>query len=541
MSDADDEGQDGDGDVVRTFGGDRQQSDAWSTLESDSFTDRGGESTTSMSTSTEKATTSQQHDTDDPHTQPEWYEPPYPPTNLALLKERSETHATCVEAKAQGVAGHGFDIVRHPEAEADDPPGQDTVQEFWFGSDSTWQLGPDKQPATPSEVLEQAWDDYEAVGWLTIETLINDNTAEPTGLAHIPAHTIRARRDAPGFVQIDPDTEVIEGYFAPAGARYGDDQTFIDADTGQVGESIADVGTPANELIVQRNYSALAPHYGIPDIVPALQTLFGDLAARQFNANFFENDAVPRFAVIVEGGELTDDAWTELEEKFAELKKDENAHRGVILEAMSGVKSSFEDAHNVSLRIEPLTVGLEEDASFIEYRKENEHDIGKAHDCPPVVYDRTDQINYSNAQAQRRSFASETIRPKQDTFAARLYRVLHQTMLDVDGWTIDFELVGAENEERQANIAKTRITAGVKGGMTVNEARQELGLDALDGAEGNMLLSELGGSSSGTTEAIERLLDEEREDARAQERAEDKGYSIVDRADVDGVEQEADD
>jgi len=515
--------------VARTFGGSadgRGQEDAWQALESPDFTDRGSEST-------EKATTSQQHDTDDPHGHLEWYDPPYPPTNLSLLLERSETHATCVFAKSQGVAGHGFGLVPHPEAEADDPPGQETVRDFWFGSDSTWQLGPDKQPATPSEVLEQAWTDYEAIGWLSVEVLLNDNNAEPTGMAHVPAHTIRARKDGPGYVQIDPDTTRVKGYFAPAGARFGDDQTFIDADDGTVADSIAGVDTPANELFVHRNYSALAPHYGIPDIVPSMQTLFADLSARKFNAKFFENDAVPRFAVIVEGGELTDAAWTELEEKFAELKLDENAHRGVILEAVSGVTSSFEDAHNVSLRIEPLTVGIEEDASFIEFRKENEHDIGKAHDCPPIIYYRSDQINYANAQAQRRSFATETIRPKQLTLADRLYRLIHQTMLGVDGWTLEFELHGAENEERQANIAKTRIAAGVQGGMRVNEAREELGLEALDGPEGEMLLSELGGSSS-TAASIESMLDAEREAARDDQRAADLGYSVVDRAGAEG-------
>jgi PBSX family phage portal protein len=508
--------------AVRTFGGDGQpRKDAWATVSSAEFTDRG----------TEKATTSQQHDTDDPHSNPEWFEPPYPPTNLSLLLERSETHAACVFAKAQGVAGHGFDVAPHPEQETDNPPGETTVRDFWFGPESKWQLGPDKQPATPPEVLEQAWTDYEAVGWLSVEVLINDNTAAPTGLAHVPAHTIRARKGAPGYVQIDPDTSKIEGYFAPAGARYGDEKLFVDAETGKTANSIAGVDTPANELIVIRNYSALAPHYGIPDIVPAMQTLFGDLAARKFNAKFFENDAVPRFAVIVEGGQLTDAAWAELEEKFAELKLDDNAHRGVILEAVSGVTSSFEDAHNVSLRIEPLTVGVEEDASFIEYRKENEHDIGKAHDCPPVVYDRTDQINYANADAQRRSFANETIRPKQEKLADRLYRVIHQTMLGVDGWTIEFVLHGAENEERQAKIAKTRIAAGVQAGMLVNEAREELGLDPLDGPEGNMLLSELG--SSGSAEAIENALAAERESAKRDQRAEDIGYSITERANAE--------
>jgi len=511
--------------AVRVFGGDGDSKEALSTLDAAAWTDPP---TTS---STEKAIESQQHDTDDPHERTDWYDPPYNPTVLATLKERSETHARAVASKAQSVAGHGFDLVPHEYAGSDDPPGYDTVRDFWFGFGSTWQLGPDRLPATPDEVLEQAWDDYESIGWLSIEALINDTTAEPTGLAHVPAHTIRSRRDGPGFVQIDPDSNLIEGYFAPAGFRYGDDKRFLDADTGEVGSSIGDVGTPANEVLVMRNYSGLAARYGVPDIVPAMQTLFGDIAARKYNATFFENDGVPRFAVMVEGGELTDKAWTELEEKFKDLRVDDNSHRGVILEAMSGVKSSFEDAHNVSIRIEPLTVGVDEDASFIDYRKENEHDILKAHDVPPVVANRTEKVNRANADAQRREYANEVIRPKQQKLAARLHRVIHQTMLDVDGWTVEFELHGAENEERQATIAKTRIQAGVSAGMLVDEAREELGLEPLGAPEGNLMLSELG--SQGNAGAIESVLEFEREQARSEVRAETMGYSVTDRADAE--------
>lgn len=509
---------------VRVFGGDgRRRESAWATIDDPSWSHSDD--------SAEKAQDSQQHDPTDPHEKPDYYDPPYDPTNLALLKERHETHARCVDSKSQGVAGHGFDVVPHWSADSDEPEGRDTVEDFWFGSDSKWQLGPDRLPATPAEVLEHAWDDYEAVGWLAIETLVNTQTGEPTGLAHIPAHTIRARKDAPGYIQIDPDNNVIDGYFGAAGDRYGDNKTFVDADEGNTGNSVGNVDTVANELLVMRNYSALAPHYGTPDIIPAAQTLFGDVAARKYNTNFFENDGVPRFAVIVEGGELSEKAWEELEQKFQDLSVDDNSHRGVLLEAVSGAKSSFEDSHDVSLRIEPLTVGVEEDASFIEFRKENEHDILKAHDVPPVVANRTEKINRANADAQRRQFANETISPKQEKFAARLYRLIHQTMLDVDGWTIDFELHGAENEQRQAEIAKTKIQAGVQAGMLVDEAREELGLDPLGEPEGNLLLSEL--STSGSSPAIEAALEAEREEARSEVRADEMGWSIADRTEVE--------
>lgn len=467
----------------------------------------------------------------------DWYRPPYPPDRLAKLLQRSETHAACVNAKSQGVAGHGFDIVPHPSADdEDEPDGFDEVNEFWNGPDSTFQLGPDQQPATPTGVLEYAWDDYEAIGWLALEILCNTQTGKPTGLAHIPAHTIRARKDAPGFVQLDEGNFPLR-YFGPAGGRYGDDKLFVDSEKGNTASSTGGVSTVANELLVVRNYSAIAPHYGTPDVIPALQTLAGDVAARQYNSKFFENDGVPRFAVIVEGGELTDDSWNDLKETFKNLSVEDNAHRGVILEAVSVAEDAMGDiADDVNIRIEPLTVGVEEDASFTEYREANEHDILQAHDVPGVIIQRTGDVNYSNAREQRVEFAQNTLRPKQETLSQRLYATLHVQGLGVPGWTIDFQLHGGENEQREADVAQTRIEASM-GALTLNEAREELGYGPLEGSEGEMLLATIMNAGAGGLGALLGGGGDSEETAEAyraggrEQRARTSGYSITDRRD----------
>lgn len=497
----------------------------------------------------EKATATQQADVDDDYARvDEWYEPPYNPEQLVTLLERSETHAACVHAKAQGVAGYGFSLEPHESTETDDdPPGRDTLEDFWFNG--TFQLGPDRQPATASDVLENGWNDYESIGWGALEILANPNTGDPTGLAHVPAHTIRRRTDAPGYVQIDGGGQPVQ-YFGAAGDRYGDSQTFVNGDTGEAGSTVGEVGgtdAVANELLVVRNYSALSPHYGTPDIIPALPTVAGDIAARKFNLNFFDNDGVPRFAVIVEGGELSEKSWTQLEETFKNLKKEQNSHRGVLIEASDVVDAGeFGQDPNVSIRIEPLTVGIEEDASFIDYRQENEHDILKTHGVPPVIANRTEHINYSNAQQQRKEFAQTTIKPRQEKFAARLYQTIHAQAFDVDGWTIAFNLHGGENREREAQIAKTRIEAS-QGVITVNEAREELGFDPLTDEEGTplpqgqMLLASVGQPQTPAAQAVDDAVAEAEDQARADERATQLGYSITARADSRDVDTEADD
>lgn len=512
--------------VLGTDGSEVTGQSAWAALEANQ-----DESTPAEDL--EKATDTQQAHTEFHAGPPDWYKPPYPPDQLARLLQRSETHSACVQAKSQGVAGHGFDLVPHPSADAEDgePPGYDAVNDFWNAPESTFQLGPDQQPATPTGVLEHAWDDYESIGWLALEVLSNTQTGEPTGLAHIPAHTIRARKDAPGFVQLDEAFLPVR-YFGAAGGRYGDDKTFVDSETGTAASTTGGVETVANELIVIRNYSAIAPHYGIPDVVPALQTIAGDVAARQYNSKFFENDGVPRFAVIVEGGELTDQAWDDLRETFKNMSVEDNAHRGVLLEAVSTTVTEYGEAEDVNIRIEPLTVGVEEDASFVEYREANEHDILQAHDVPGVVVQRTGDVNYSNAREQRVEFAQNTLRPKQETLAARLYAVIHVQGLDVPGWTIGFELHGGENEQREADVAQTRVEASM-GSITVNEARDELGYGPMEGAEGEMLLATVmnaqGGGGSGLPGVGDMDVTNAYRSGQRRQRATTSGYSITDR------------
>lgn len=436
---------------------------------------------------TVKATTTQQADTDDHQAAIEWYDPPFDPEELLLLLQRSETHQACVEAKAKGVAGHGFEIVPHDSVDPDSV-GEvpDTIREFWH--EGTFQLGPGALYATADEVNENAWNDHEGVGWLAIEVLVNPNDGMPTGLAHVPSYTIRKRKDDTGYVQVD--NGIPSKYFATAGDRYGDDKTFVDSKTGKTADNTGPIDDIANELIVLRNYTAGSPHYGLPDIIPAMETLAGDLAAREFNQRFFSNDTVPRLAVTVSGGELTERAWKDLEQTFRDLRKEKNAHRGVLIEATSAVANSIGDAAGVNIDIEPLTVGVDEDAGFTQYRDNNEHYILQAHGVPPVVAGRTENVNYANAKSQRVNFAQTVIKPKQKRLAERLYKILHVGAFEEPGWTIEFNLHGGENRLRDSEIAANRLKAA-SGTLTINEARSELGFEALDGAEGEVLVATL--------------------------------------------------
>ena len=438
-------------------------------------------------------------------------QPPYNPDRLAAFLELNETHAAAVRKKARYEVGFGFDLVPHDSADDEEAASDDqkaTAEAFWRGPESNWQTGPRQsaEPTTPTEVLELARQDYHAIGWGCLEILVN-NAGEPAGLAHAPANTVRVRkpptvdarggegdelpvttdgdRDVRGYVQVRQGRK---RYFGEAGDRYADPPTFVDAQTGDVVEGSAESlkTQPANELIFIRNPSPLTLHYGVPDWISSLRTITADEAAKDYNREFFDNDTIPRMAIKVTGGELTEESRRDLREMLHNLR--EESHRTVVLEVEKFQSGLDED---VEIELEPMSQGVSEEMSFEAFREKNEHDIAKAHEVPPIKIGVTDSANRSNSETQDHQFATEIIEPEQHKFAERLYQILHQQALDVTDWTLEFELRGAEQPEREAKLAEQRVRAMRLAGVgTVNEAREELDLDPLDDDLGELTLQE---------------------------------------------------
>ena len=434
--------------------------------------------------------------------------PPYDPGVLASFQELNETHQACIRKKSRYEAGYGFDIVPHPSADepSEDSQSYQTVRDFWYGSDSRWQIGPEGTAmSTPEEVLELGRQDYHGIGWASLEILV-EGDGNPIGLAHVPSATVRVRKTV-----VDEDengNEVIESghgyvqirqgrrrYFGEAGDRYGEDKRFVDKETGEVASSAEELPNgPANELIYLPNPSPLSLYYGIPDWVAAMQTMGADQAAKEWNHDVFDNLGIPYYAIQVTGGKLTEDSKEELRGLMDNLKG--SRYRTAILEVD---EFEFEnedplaegDPQDVEIELQPIGSREDLDMEFEAFRERNEHEIAKVHEVPPILINVTSTSNRANSKEQVREFATDVIAPEQSKFEARLYSILHQTALDVDDWTIDFELHGADQPQEEARMAEQRVRAMRLAGVgTVNEAREELGLEPFDDERGDMTLSE---------------------------------------------------
>lgn len=435
-------------------------------------------------------------------------QPPYNPETLAAFQELNETHQACIRKKARYEAGYGFDIVAHPSADEPSEGGEayEAVRDFWYGSDSRWQIGPEGTAmSTPEEVLELGRQDYHGIGWTSLEILV-EGDGTPVGLAHVPAATVRVRKttvkereDADdiiesghGYVQIRQGRR---RYFGEAGDRYGDDPTFVDKETGEVADDASELpNAPANELIFIPNPSPLSLYYGVPDWVAAMQTMGADQAAKEWNHDIFENLGIPYYAIKVTGGTLTEDSKEELRELMDNLKG--SRYRTAILEVEDfefEEDNPLQDGDPTDVEIELVPVGSREDLDmeFEAFRERAEHEIAKVHEVPPILINVTSTSNRSNSEAQVQEFANDIIAPEQAKFESRLYSIIHQQALGVDDWTIDFELRGGNNPQEEARMAEQRVRAMRLAGVgTVNEAREELGLEPFEDDRGEMTLQE---------------------------------------------------
>lgn len=490
--------------------------------------------------------------------------PPYPPEVLAAFSELNETHAAAIRKKARWEAGYGFDLVPHSSVDPDEASDdqRDDVDDFWYGSGSKWQTGPEHTPATtPTEVLELARMDYHMIGWCALEILVSPD-GTPTGLAHVPATTVRVRKTEKETD--DGDTIATSGhgyvqrrhgqrrYFAEAGDRYVDEddpsdrRVFVDKVNGDVAYGSAEGldNDPANELIFIPNPSPIATYYGIPDWISAMETLAMDQAAKRYNKDKLEHFGISHFAVIVKGGTLTEDSKDELREMLEDLE--DNPHRATLLEVeklqedVDDLDLQGEGGSGIEVELRPLAGENAGEMDYETLRTEAEQDIAKVHQVPPILYNRPGQSNRSNSKEQVREFAEEVIAPEQQKFEARLYEILHKRAMGVTDWTVQFELKGSDRPDRDATIAQKRV-AGSQGTMTVDEARDEFGKDPLPDehpVDGDTLLANLGSQTDvvdedrpedappaenmvGTRESIdidrEAVKDEDNDQVRMQE------------------------
>lgn len=356
-------------------------------------------------------------------------EPPYDLAALAALYESNATHKACVDAKVANVVGLGYRFV----AVGPDEDGSQLARVSRLFDTCNPEM-------TFTDVMRTVWTDVETVGNGYLE-ITRSGDGEVDGFYHVPATTVRVSPDRAGFVQVRGTRRQ---WFRPLG-RPGPEG---------MGE--------LTELLHFKKYTPQSSYYGVPDVIAALSAAAGDKAARDYNLDFFEHNAVPRMAIIVEGGELSDELVRQIRDYM------ENHVRG------AGHKTLLLDVpgHDVRVRLEPLTVGVQDDAAFLQYRRMNRDEVMMVHRVPPSKVTVVENANLANSKDQDKTFREQVVRPEQRGIEYQINRVIREHV-GVTAWEFRFREMDLGEEREQAEIARIYAEIGV---WSAEEIRARLGI-----------------------------------------------------------------
>ena len=304
-------------------------------------------------------------------------------------------------------------------------------------------------------IMEKIMTDVESTGngYMEVGRKVN---GEIGYIGHIPATTMRVRRIRDGYIQIIGGKVVYFRNFAATNPN-----------------PVTSDPRP-NEVIHFKSYSPLNTFYGVPDIISAYTSLQGDQMAAQYNIDYFENKAVPRYIVVTKGATLSSESQDRLFRFLQTGLKGQN-HRTLYVPLPSD-----QDGNSPGFEMHPVENGVQE-ASFDKYRTKNRDDILIAHQVPLSKLGTSDG-SLAAALANDRTFKEQVARPAQRHLNKIIGKIVSEFTDIVE---LRFNELTLTDEVAQSQILERYVKTQI---MLPNEARAKLDLPQIPSGEEPLVL-----------------------------------------------------
>lgn len=389
--------------------------------------------------------------------------PPYDLDNLAGLYDQSAIHNASVMARVMNTVGIGYEFKetlksrRRIEKATGDAEKLARVRKSLQDEKERLEEIFENVNAEETfiETMIKVWQDVLTIGNGYLE-IGRNNSGQVGYIGHIPGTMVRVRRKRDGFVQIARHNKISAVFFR----NYGDIST----------EDPINSDPRPNEIIHFKIYTPKNTYYGVPSSVSAAAAIVGDKFAKEYNIDYFENKAIPRYAIILKGAKLSNKSKQELINYFRKEVKGRNHGTLVIpIPASIGAESD--------IKFEKLEAGVQ-DASFDKYRKSNRDEILIANRVPAPKVGVYDNANLAVSRDSDKTFKMQVIGPDQAVIEKRLNRVMVEFS---DLFTIKFKSIDLIDEDIQSRINDRYLRTEV---ISPNEVRSGLGLpERMDGDE----------------------------------------------------------
>jgi PBSX family phage portal protein len=413
--------------------------------------------------------------------------PPISMTHLCRLYEESSALRPNVEAYATNIGGFGFQLdptIDLKEAEAAQKIEESLLLEKLFDGELPAVTDEDVRLRTMlmestgrlEKIFLKAWFKRCCAGELTFDELrersrtdlevtgncyweiLRDEAGKPAMLTHVEsvnmrlmplekcAHVFRerqrisdttirlveTRRKFRRFVQLVNGVETVffkeygdpRVYSSRTGTRYAS----IDALHAQEGCDCP----PATEILHRRIYAPNSP-YGVPRWVGATCAVSGTRASEEVNYAYFDEKCIPPMLISVEGAVLGEGAEQKIQEIINDkIKGRQNAHQIMIIEAPAS-RNPMGASSNPSIKLQPLTQFLQQDAANQIYEGNNAEKIGQQFRLPRLLRGQMTDFNRATADAAIEYAEQQVIQPERNKEDHQINRLLVD--LGVSYWT----------------------------------------------------------------------------------------------------------
>ena len=442
--------------------------------------------------------------------------PPVPLDYYVQLLRGDSVHGSCVEAKVYYIAMQGFRI--RPRSEmalldqslaplGGEAPTTDPIELDYKGRvaiEEFTELGMPEN--TFPELLGNFWRDVEALGQGYLE-LSRDDAGKINGIYPMTGSTVHLLADGTGYLHQRGGKFKIYSKYHPDKAKRirSVELEGTREEKSTVGRSKADIwsvlnrgtvvdgmafeGTTIgegeylpvakagnkvsqviNELFCMKKGTTADTNYGEPDILRAIYDYLGAQHSMMYNISYFDNNTVPRLAIIVKGGQLSKEIVESIKRWLSEQHSTDVMNQILLLECPDS---------NADISIQPLSAAQLKDAGFLEYREACDGHIMIADRVPPSIIFRLGGLVRNVSEEANIRFLAGVVRPEQRRIEAHLnYIIRHE--LGVEDWVLDLNIPDLISERERAEIWGILCRFGV---VSINEVRRFYGQPPVDGGD----------------------------------------------------------
>jgi len=245
-----------------------------------------------------------------------------------------------------------------------------------------------------------------------------------------------------------------------------------------------DISYSTNEIVHIKENSFYSIYRGVPRLSPALRTMQLMASMRKFQDNFFKNGAVPGL-VLKSPNTLSEKIKERMIQSWGvRYKPEAGGKRPLILDG--------------GIEIDSYTTTNFKDLDFQNSIAENEKIILKALGVPPILLDSG---NNANIRPNLRLYYLETILP--------IVRKINFGFERFFGFKIKEDITDIPALQPEMRDQSAYYTSLVNGGIiTINEAREQLGFEKIDGQDDVRVPANIAGSAANPDEGGRPTEDE---------------------------------